>query len=75
MSHVWKKKTKIKTKNQTMLSYFWEPNNLLKKTKDNFQIQKMNGAKYGLIEKRNGNHNWASILVGKVLSDMPVLIQ
>ena len=63
------------SKNQTMLSYFWEPNNLLRKTKDIFQIQRMSGTEYGLIEKRNGNSNWACILVGRVLSDMPVLIQ
>lgn len=37
MSHVWKKKTKIKTKNQTILYLIFENLiTLLKKTKDNF---------------------------------------
>lgn len=58
-----------------MLPYFRKPNNLLRKIKGIFQMQNMSGAKYGLIEKRNGHCNEANTLVSKESTDTPILIQ
>lgn len=62
-------------KNETVLPYFRKPSNLLRKIKSIFKMQNMSGAKYGLIEKRNGHCNRASTLVSKESSDTPILIQ